>query len=73
MEATEELEQRFPKCHDQLKTLQEALAIAGIKLPGLQLDPQSFQDGDGIPLFQLGRCNMQTAQALVTVLWKGAP
>lgn len=73
MLSPEELRERFPKCHDQLRTLQEALAIAGISLPGLQLDPQSFQDGDGIPLFQLGRCNMQTAQALVAVLWKGAP
>ncbi|WP_225096361.1 hypothetical protein [Streptomyces sp. CoH27] len=61
----------FPKCYGSLKELREALASVGVSLPGLRLDPASFGDGDGIPLFDLGRCNMTNAARLVEVLRKG--
>jgi hypothetical protein len=61
----------FPKCHRSLEELREALAGAGIALPGLRLDPASFGDGDGIPLFDLGRCNMTNAARLVEALRRG--
>ncbi|MEU8689708.1 hypothetical protein [Streptomyces sp. NPDC048665] len=63
----------FPKCHGSLVELREALAGAGVSLPGLRLDPASFDDGDGIPLFDLGRCNMTNAARLVEALRRGVP
>jgi hypothetical protein len=63
--------QAFPKCYGSLEELREALAGVGVLLPGLRLDPASFADGDGIPLFDLGRCNMTNAARLVEALRSG--
>ncbi|MEU8972614.1 hypothetical protein AB0D11_25640 [Streptomyces monashensis] len=67
----QEQPEAFPKCYEALEELSQALAGAGIVLPGLRLDPESFNDGDGIPLFVLGRCNVRNASRLIEVLRKG--
>lgn len=72
MVPTQEQAERYPLCLLALAELRQALASAGVNLPGLKLDPTSFQDADGVPLFSLGLCNMGQAERLIEVLRKGS-
>ncbi len=61
---------------DALRTvqqLQEALAAHGIVLPSLDVDTMSYAQLTGRPLIELGRCNQDTALALVAVLTAARP
>jgi hypothetical protein len=48
--------------------LTEALAAHGIVLPSLDVETASYARFTGRPLIELGRCNNETALALVAVL-----
>jgi hypothetical protein len=46
----------------------EALHDVGIALPSLRVEPLAYGDVRPRPLVELGRCNLVTAQQLVTAL-----
>jgi hypothetical protein len=51
-----------------VRRLTEALAAHGITLPSLDVETASYAPFTGRPLIELGRCNNETALALVAVL-----
>lgn len=48
--------------------LRDALGAAGVKLPSLGLDAVSCAGSTPHALIELGRCNVETARALATVV-----
>ncbi|MFJ8935974.1 hypothetical protein ACIRL0_09670 [Streptomyces sp. NPDC102365] len=59
---------RVEQAKETVKELREALAIAGIKLPTLRLDPVTLAREAPCPLVELGRCSVETAARLAAVL-----
>jgi hypothetical protein len=51
-----------------VESLREALAEAGVVLPSLGVDPVTGAGGEPFALVVLGRCNVRTAERLVSVL-----
>jgi hypothetical protein len=51
--------------------LSAALVEAGITLPSLGIDRPSCDSAFPCPLIDLGRCNLDTARALASVLRRG--
>jgi hypothetical protein len=64
--------QRIKEAEDVRDELWAVLHGAGIVLPSLNVDPLAYVDEDPRPLVELGRCNVRTARALVSVVRKGA-
>jgi hypothetical protein len=65
--AMEELDERSPE--DVAEELRVVLAVHGIKLPSLGVDPVSSGPGwYPYPLVALGNCNLATACRLLAVL-----
>ncbi|MEG3630912.1 hypothetical protein [Streptomyces poriticola] len=52
--------------------LASALERAGLRLPSLGLDPNSYADADPRPLVELGRCSPLLARELAAVIERGA-
>ncbi|WP_052851923.1 hypothetical protein [Streptomyces avicenniae] len=64
----------FAAATSAVDQLQDALARVGIQLPSLGVDLVSATSPlHARPLIELGRCNMETAQALIAVLRGAAP
>lgn len=61
--AVEKLKAAEGLCAD----LNTALREAGITLPSLCVEPCGYADANPRPLIQLGRCNVETARALLAV------
>lgn len=53
---------------DVVTRLREALGALGVVLPSLRVDPLSAASDEPYPLVELGRCNLDTAVRLITVL-----
>ncbi|GGT30571.1 hypothetical protein [Streptomyces chromofuscus] len=51
--------------------LASALERAGLTLPSLRLDPNTYADADPRPLVELGRCSPSLARQLTAVIEKG--
>jgi hypothetical protein len=49
---------------ETIRTLREALASAGLRLPSVTLDPASCARDVPAPLIDLGRCDVDTARRL---------
>jgi hypothetical protein len=56
------------EAEDMVKELRTVLAKAGITLPSLGLDPVSLAREAPCPLVELGRCSIETARRLTSVL-----
>ncbi|MEU5161315.1 hypothetical protein AB0G74_17135 [Streptomyces sp. NPDC020875] len=65
--ATEKIRQAEEACD----TLGEALALAGVRLPSLGVDPCTYAEFDPVPLVQLGRVRPDVALALAAVVERG--
>ncbi|MFD7403964.1 hypothetical protein ACFV7R_15090 [Streptomyces sp. NPDC059866] len=51
--------------------LASALERAGLRLPSLRLDPNTYADANPRPLIELGRCSPPLARELAAVIEKG--
>ncbi|RZB15114.1 hypothetical protein StrepF001_33640 [Streptomyces sp. F001] len=51
--------------------LASALERAGLGLPSLRLDPNTYADANPRPLIELGRCSPPLARELAAVIEKG--
>ncbi|KUO21678.1 hypothetical protein [Streptomyces dysideae] len=51
-------------------TLASALERAGLRLPSLRLDPNTYADAKPRPLIELGRCSPPLARELAAVIEK---
>ncbi|MEU6820292.1 hypothetical protein ABZ921_06650 [Streptomyces atriruber] len=60
-------EERVRAAEEAVRQLKAGLAGAGVTLPSLRVDPLSVA-GEGLPLVELGRCNLDTALRLAAVL-----
>ncbi|MER5747304.1 hypothetical protein ACFV97_34605 [Streptomyces sp. NPDC059913] len=62
-------EGRVRAAEDAVTRLKEGFSNVGITLPSLRIDPVSCAaDDSSAPLVDLGRCNLDTALRLSTVL-----
>ncbi|MBZ9643497.1 MULTISPECIES: hypothetical protein [Streptomyces] len=52
--------------------LASALERAGLRLPSLRLDPNTYADANPRPLIELGRCSPPLARELAAVIEKGS-
>ncbi|MGW7412953.1 hypothetical protein [Streptomyces sp. NPDC054863] len=66
---TEELDIRVAE--EAIHALREALIAAGLNLPSLTLDSASCARDVPVPLIDLGRCDVATAQRLAAVIRAG--
>jgi hypothetical protein len=60
-------EERVRAVEDAVRQLREGLERAGVTLPSLRMDPLTAS-AEALPLVELGRCNLDTALRLATVL-----
>ncbi|MFE8972033.1 hypothetical protein ACFYM7_01145 [Streptomyces cyaneofuscatus] len=71
MEATERRRAAAEKvraAEDTVEQLKAGLAVLGVTLPSLRVDPVSCAGNEPTPLVDLGRCNIDTALRLCEVL-----
>ncbi|MEV8317216.1 hypothetical protein AB0Q95_23915 [Streptomyces sp. NPDC059900] len=61
-------EERVRAVEDAVRQLRAALERAGVTLPSLRMDPLTAAADGALPLVELGRCNLDTALRLATVL-----
>ncbi|MGG8409595.1 hypothetical protein ACM614_24855 [Streptomyces sp. 12297] len=64
--------ERFLAVQDAVVQLKEALAGVGVVLPSVGMDQVSAAGAYGLPLIDLGRCNLDTALRLTAVLHERA-
>jgi hypothetical protein len=60
--------ERFQAVQEAITQLREALDGVGVVLPSLGMDQVSAAGAYGLPLIDLGRCNLDTAMRLAAVL-----
>ncbi|MEU5898048.1 MULTISPECIES: hypothetical protein [Streptomyces] len=60
-------EEQVRAAEEAVLQLKAGLAEAGVTLPSLRVDPLSVAS-EGLPLVELGRCNLDTALRLAAVL-----
>ena len=53
---------------DVVNRLRSALDAAGVVLPSLRVDPLTAAGEEPYPLVELGRCNLDTAERLISAL-----
>ncbi|MFF3643865.1 hypothetical protein [Streptomyces sp. NPDC002564] len=61
-------EERFRAAEEAVRQLRAGLTRAGVTLPSLRVDPLTAAGEGALPLVELGRCNVDTALRLATVL-----
>ncbi|MGW6058322.1 hypothetical protein [Streptomyces sp. NPDC055189] len=61
-------EERVRAVEDAVRQLRAGLERAGVTLPSLRMDPLTASAEGALPLVELGRCNLDTALRLATVL-----
>ncbi|MGW2864064.1 hypothetical protein [Streptomyces sp. NPDC001205] len=61
-------EERVRAAEDAVEQLREVLARVGVVLPSLRIDPLTCAGHVLYPLVDLGRCNLDMALRLVSVL-----
>ncbi|MFJ6697150.1 hypothetical protein ACIQM4_13920 [Streptomyces sp. NPDC091272] len=66
---TEKLDIRAAE--ETILTLRDALTAVGLSLPSLSLDSASCARDVPAPLIDLGRCDVDTAQRLVSLIRSG--
>ncbi|GLF97145.1 hypothetical protein [Streptomyces yaizuensis] len=62
---------RLREAEEIVDELRKALAVMGVTLPSLRVDPVSLATDARHPLIDLGRCNLDTAARLAAALRHG--
>ncbi|MER7465705.1 hypothetical protein [Streptomyces sp. NPDC097981] len=64
--------ERMQAAEEAVRQLRESLAGVGVTLPSLDVDGVSAAGTYGLPLIDLGRCNLTTALRLAVILHERA-
>ena len=65
-------QERMQAAEEAVQQLRESLAGVGVLLPSLDVERVSAAGSYGLPLVDLGRCNLDTALRLAAVLHERA-
>ena len=67
---------RVAETEECVEELRAVLAMHGIKLPSLGIEPAAYAHRPSLPLVALGNCHVDVARAIAAVLrtaWRGEP
>ncbi|MFD7260614.1 hypothetical protein [Streptomyces sp. NPDC059874] len=65
-------QERMRAAEEAVQQLKESLAGVGVVFPSLDVERVSAAGSYGLPLVDLGRCNLDTALRLAAVLYERA-